>query len=118
MELQGKIIAVMPVATGVSQRGEWKSVDFVIETSDQYPKKVCMRLFGKDKVDYFKYKAGDVIRAMFDIDAREYNGRWFNSVNCYHVDSVIGNVNNSHSSIASAQPVQSTAQESEEDLPF
>ena len=46
MELQGKVIAVLPERSGVSARGEWKAQSFVIETHEQYPKKLCFDVFG------------------------------------------------------------------------
>jgi len=39
MEISGKIIAVLPMATGEGKNGIWRSQDYVLETSDQYPKK-------------------------------------------------------------------------------
>ena len=45
MELQGKVIAVLPERSGVSARGEWKSQDYVIETHDQYPRKMAFVVF-------------------------------------------------------------------------
>ena len=40
MELQGKVIAVLPERSGISARGEWKCQTYVIETQEQYPKKM------------------------------------------------------------------------------
>ena len=40
MDLQGKVIAVLPAREGTSARGPWKSQEYVIETHDQYPKKM------------------------------------------------------------------------------
>ena len=53
MELQGKVIAVLPERSGVSQRGEWKSQDYVIETHDAYPRKMVFGVFGADRISRF-----------------------------------------------------------------
>ena len=53
MELQGKIIVVLPERSGVSQRGEWKAQTFVIETHDQYPKQMAFDVFGADRLRVF-----------------------------------------------------------------
>ena len=54
MELQGKVIAVLPERSGVSARGEWKAQSFVIETHEQYPKKLCFDVFGAHLIDLTK----------------------------------------------------------------
>lgn len=85
MELQGKVIAVLPERSGVSARGEWKLQSFVIETHEQYPKKLVFDVFGAERLAQFNIQSGEEISVSFDIDAREYNGRWFNSVRAWNV---------------------------------
>lgn len=85
MELQGKVIAVLPERSGVSARGEWKSQSFVIETHEQYPKKLVFDVFGAERLAQFNIQSGEEISVSFDIDAHEYNGRWFNSVRAWNV---------------------------------
>ena len=85
MELQGKIIAVLPERSGVSARGEWKAQSFVIETHDQYPKKMVFDVFGAERLASFAIKAGEELSVSFDIDAHEYQGRWFNSIRAWNV---------------------------------
>jgi len=88
MELQGKIIAALPVKTGTSARGEWQVQEFVLETHDQYPKKMVFSVFGADRLERFKVQEGQEVSVAFDIDAHEYNGRWFNSIRAYDVRQV------------------------------
>ena len=88
MELQGKVIAVLPERSGVSARGEWKSQSFVIETHEQYPKKLVFDVFGADRLAQFNIQSGEEILVSFDIDAHEYNGRWFNNVRAWNVQKV------------------------------
>lgn len=85
MELQGKIIAAMPERSGVSARGEWKSQDFVIETHDQYPRKMIFTVFGADRLQRFGIQVGQEVLVAFDIDAHEWNGRWFNDIRAFDV---------------------------------
>lgn len=86
MEVQGKIIAVLPERSGVSARGEWKSQDFVIETMDsQYPRKMVFTVFGADRLTRFNIQSGMQALVAFDIDAHEWNGRWFNDIRAYDV---------------------------------
>ena len=88
MELQGKVIAVLPEKSGVSARGEWKAQSFVIETHEQYPKKLCFDVFGADRLAQFNIQSGEEILVSFDLDAHEYNGRWFNSVRAWNIQRV------------------------------
>ena len=88
MELQGKVIAILPERSGVSARGEWKSQSFVIETHDQYPRKLVFDVFGADRLAQFAINSGDEISVSFDIDAHEFNGRWFNNIRAWAVNHV------------------------------
>ena len=85
MEIQGKIIVVLPERSGVSQRGnQWRSISYVLETQEQYPKKLAFDVTN-DKIDQLNIQIGEILTVQFDINAREYNGRWFNSVNAWNV---------------------------------
>ena len=86
MEIKGKVVLVLPQQSGTSQAGkQWKKQEFVIETPDQVPRKVCMTLFG-DKVDQFPVAENDDIVASIDIESREYNGRWYTNVNVWKIE--------------------------------
>lgn len=85
MELQGKIIVVLPERSGTSQRGnQWRSISYVLETQEQYPKKLAFDVTN-DKIDQLNIQLGEILTVQFDINAREYNGRWFNSINAWNV---------------------------------
>ena len=86
MELNGRIIAVLPVQTGQGKNGEWKKQEYVLEynTDSQYSKKVCFNLWG-DKVDQFNIREGQNLTVSFDIDSREYQGRWYNDIRAWRV---------------------------------
>ncbi len=88
MEIQGKVIAVLPERSGVSARGEWKSQTYVIETQEQYPKKMAFDVFGADRLAQFNIQSGEVINVSFDIDAHEYQGRYFNQIRAWNVTKV------------------------------
>lgn len=88
MELQGKIIAALEPRTGESQRGPWKVQSFVLETHDAYPRKMVFDVFGEDRLNRFNIQVGQEVSVSFDIDAHEYQGRWFNSVRAFDVRQV------------------------------
>ena len=76
MEITGIIILINPLVTGESKNGIWKKQDFVIETDAQYPKKICFTLWG-DKISKLESVVGDKVTISFDIESKEYNGKWF-----------------------------------------
>ena len=90
MELTGKIIAVLPANSGVSARtgNPWMSQEYVIEVPGQYPKKCVFRIFGEDRIKQFNIQQGEDLTVSFDIDAHEYNGRWFNQIRAYNVEKI------------------------------
>ena len=87
MDLTGKIIAVLPANSGVSSRtgNSWMSQEYVIEVPGQYPRKCMFRIFGEDRIKQFNIQNGEDVTVSFDIDAHEYNGRWFNEIRAYNV---------------------------------
>lgn len=88
MELQGKVIAVLPERSGISARGEWKCQTYVIETQEQYPRKMAFDVFGADRIVNFGIQVGMVVDVSFDIDAHEYQGRYFNQIRAWDVKNV------------------------------
>lgn len=87
MDLTGKIIAVLPASSGVSARtgNSWMSQDYVIEVPGQYPRKCLFRIFGEDRIKQFNIQPGEDLTVQFDIDAHEYNGRWFNDIRAFNI---------------------------------
>ena len=90
MEFTGKIIAILPPRGGVSKTSgnEWKSQEYVIENHYQYPRKMCFDVFGADKIEQFNIQMGEELTVSFDVDARQWNDRWFNSIRAWKVERV------------------------------
>ena len=87
MDLTGRIIAVLPAQSGVSNRtgNAWMSQDYVIEVPGQYPRRCVFRIFGEDRIKQFNVQMNEDVTVQFDIDAHEFNGRWFNDVRAYNI---------------------------------
>ena len=88
-EINGKVIAVLPIATGEGKNGTWKSQDYVLETGGQYPKKVCFNLFG-DKIDQFPIAIDEEIKVSYDVESREHSGRWYTTIRAWKVEKEAG----------------------------
>jgi hypothetical protein len=89
MELIGRIIQVLEERGGISARtgSEWRLGSFVLETTtDRFPRKMMFEVFGADKLQQFNIQVGEMVRVSFDIDAHEYQGRWYNSIRAWNVD--------------------------------
>ncbi len=110
MEITGRIIAVLPVVGGVSKAGnEWKKQEYVLETHDQYPRKVCFQIFGADRIEQAHIQPGEELTVSFDIDSREYQGRWFTNINAWKVERPMTAAPQSAPSVVnSAPPMPST----------
>lgn len=89
MDIQGRIVQILPEVEGVSKAGNaWRKQEFILSTqSGQYERKVCITLFG-DRVDQFHIAEGDEVRVGIDIESREFNGRWYTNVNGYRIDKI------------------------------
>lgn len=90
LKIKGIIKLILKAESGVSRAGnEWKKQEFVIETSEQFPKKVCFTLFN-DKFSLLeKVNEGDEVEVSFNLESREYNGKWFHNINAWKVDKIV-----------------------------
>ncbi|MDE6042993.1 MAG: DUF3127 domain-containing protein [Muribaculaceae bacterium] len=80
MEVIGKIIFELPEQSGVSKSGnQWHKREYVLETEDTYPKKIHFDFFG-ERADQYRLSVGQRVRLSFDIESREFNGRWYTSI--------------------------------------
>lgn len=80
MEVTGKIILKLPLQSGVSKSGNnWSKQEYVLETQENFPKKVHFDFFG-DRANQYDLQEGQMVKLSFDIESREYNGRWYTSI--------------------------------------
>ncbi|GHU62874.1 hypothetical protein FACS1894123_04580 [Bacteroidia bacterium] len=85
MQLTAKLIQVLPLQTGNGRNGEWKKQDIIVETPGTYPKKVCVSIWG-DKISPSQLQAGNNLNIEFDVESREFNGKWYTDVKAWKVD--------------------------------
>ncbi len=92
MEIAGTVVSLLPLQTGQGKNGVWKKQEFILETPGQYPKKVCLSLWG-EKVDEIKLSIGEKITASINLESREYNGRWYTEARAWKVAKQTGAAN-------------------------
>jgi hypothetical protein len=122
MDVRGRLIQVLPLQSGTSKSGNgWSKQEFVIETEEQFPKKVCMSVFG-DKVSLLNgLSTGDQIDISFNLESREFNGKWYSNINAWKINPVISQGNQTPAFSADDIPPPSELGEPEppyNDLPF
>lgn len=125
MELQAKVIQVLPVQSGTSSRGDWVKNSFVVSWMDgQYEQLLCLEVMGEDKWEKMKNAAvvGHEVLVKFNVSSREWNGRYFTTASCYYC-STIGGVQQGQaqqSAVVNAQPApeQTSGSSAADDLPF
>ena len=115
MELIGILKAVTPALSGVSSQGnEWKKITFVVTYQEEgsngatYDYDAPFTLFGKDKVDNFKYNIGDKLKVLFDIRGREWQGKWYPDLSAYKTELFEANPQAAQQA-PSQQPTEATA---------
>ena len=91
MEIKGKLVKMLPLQTGQGRNGEWKKQEFVIELEGTYPRKVCISAWG-DKVNIGSLVEGAILNVSFDVESREFNGKWYTNLTAWKVETVGDNL--------------------------
>jgi hypothetical protein len=88
LRVKGNIVKILNVESGISKAGkEWKKQEFVIETQEQFPKMVCFTLFNEKTALAGGLTTGQEVEVSFNIESREYNGKWFHNINAWKIDT-------------------------------
>ena len=90
-QFTGKVIVMGELRTGVSQKTgkTWASQDVTLEEVDvRYPKRVCVNVFGEDRIKDLAFQVGELCTITFEINAQEFQGRWYNKLDCWKKELV------------------------------
>jgi len=117
MDITGKIIQILPLQEGNGKNGPWKKQDYVLETIEQYPKKVVFNLW-TNGIEQYGYLLGlhAVVKVFINLESREYNGKWYTDVRAWKVESVSSDTNTQ--SPPTYTPDFNTVPKEDDDLPF
>jgi hypothetical protein len=113
LKITGTVEQILEMQTGTSQRGEWRKQDFVMDLPGEYPRKVCVTVWG-DNIDRFGLNTGDQVTASIDLQSREYNGRWYTDVKAWKVEKSEGGAD----PMPEPLPPLPDASDMNDDLPF
>jgi hypothetical protein len=117
--IEGRLIQILTAQEGQSTRGAWKKQDFVIETSEQYPKKVCISCWNEKTDELSKFQLNDNLKVSVNIESREYNSKWYTDVKAWRIDQLNDSapVSNNNEANDDVSGVSFTSDEND-DLPF
>ncbi len=125
MDIQAKLIMLLPLQTGSSAKGEWKKQDAIFETAEQFPKKVCISFWGDKAEDIKNIKEGTSLKVHVNIESREYNGKWYTDLKAWKIESAesgspsVGGHNTTIDKPHDEAPVDlSPSDDSVDELPF
>jgi hypothetical protein len=115
MQLTARLVQLLPLQTGTGKNGQWKKQDIIVETEATYPKKICVSVWG-DKIDASGLQPGNLLKIDFDVESREFNGRWYTDVKAWKIE-----VAGSSAPPATEKSLDATGpgrSDNEDDLPF
>lgn len=117
MQLTATLVQLQPLQTGTGKNGEWKKQDIIVQTDGQYPKKICISIWG-DKINESVLQVGKQLNISFDIESREFNGRWYTDVKAWKVEPASATPSGNSYSDAPADESYSDLNNDSDDLPF
>jgi len=92
MEIIGKLIQKLPMQSGISKTGNsWQKQEFVIETLEQFPRKICANLWGEKTAVLETLSIDDKVVMSFDLESREFNGKWYTDIKAYKLEPISSN---------------------------
>lgn len=86
--IEGKLVQVLAIQEGVSTRGAWKKQDFIIETAEQYPKKICISCWNEKADELRNFQPNDGMKVAVNIESREYNSKWYTDIKAWRIDAL------------------------------
>ncbi|MCG9879610.1 MAG: DUF3127 domain-containing protein [Bacteroidia bacterium] len=88
LDITGKIIQKLPITRGTSKAGkDWEKQEFIIETQETYPKKICIGLMGEKTRELEKFNPGQEVKVSLNIESREYQGKWYTNINAWRIEA-------------------------------
>jgi hypothetical protein len=114
MQLKAKLTQLLPLQTGMGKNGQWRKQDIIVETDSQYPKKICVSIWG-DKINETQLIVGNVLDISYELESHEFNNKWYTDVKSWKIETA----NTKVPLAVNSEPINSEPlDEIEDDLPF
>ena len=117
LEITGKVIEILEEKSGEGKNGTWRKQEFVLEIPGQYPKPVCLVVWG-DNIDKFGVKDGETLTSHIDIQSREFNGKWYTDVKAWRVERKAGGEGSGAPAGGDEPWPEPSSDDSDDELPF
>lgn len=121
MEISGRLFKKCPAETGEGKNGPWKKQTFVIETVETYPKQIAFNFFN-DRIMLDSFNEGDMVKVSFDLESREYQGKWYNDIRSWKMETDSGIINSAPSQTQlpplTENDIPAVESSADDDLPF
>ncbi len=124
MDISGKLSLHLPIQTGEGKNGPWQKSGFVVEISNEkFPKKVFFTTWGDAIAKSQNFQAGDDVKVSFDLESREYQGKWYSDIKAWNIERIAGVTSNTTPPIVPVNAIEPIKPEpfnvtAEDDLPF
>jgi hypothetical protein len=86
MNIKAKLLQLLPLQTGMGKNGQWRKQDIIVETEGQYPKKICISIWG-DKINEKQLIIDNQLDIDFELESREFNGKWYTDIRAWKIVS-------------------------------
>jgi len=89
MVYQGLLVKKISQREGDNARGHWAIASYLLEEEGTYPKRMAVDVSNsefEDRIGKFDSLIGKKVKVRFDIDAHEYQGKWFNSIRAFGIN--------------------------------
>ena len=111
MEISRKVIKILEPSRFTSQKNgnEYVRHTFILETAGQYPKKIAFSVMGDDRYNQLGIVVGGNYNVSFDVESREWNGRWYTELSAWRAQSLNGTQNNANATAQAPQQAATSA---------
>ncbi|MCQ2280058.1 MAG: DUF3127 domain-containing protein [Bacteroidales bacterium] len=106
IQIEGKLIQKLALESGTSARGEWKKQNFIIETVEQFPRKICVAAWTNSIPVLDTFQVGEMVCVSVNIESREFNGKWYTDVRAWRIDRPGQNPMQQPAAMPYGQPMQ------------
>ncbi|MBK6834237.1 MAG: DUF3127 domain-containing protein [Bacteroidetes bacterium] len=91
MNIQGKIVQVLPMQSGEGKKGQWKRQQIIVEILGPYPKTICVSIWGA-LINESILIPGNNMDISIDIESKEFNGKWYTDIKAWKIELVKENI--------------------------
>ena len=91
LEINGKVVQILKPQTGNGRNGVWTKQDFIIETKEAYPKKVCISAWGDKAKVLSQIPLESEVKVQINIESRSFNDKWYTDVRAWKIEVANGN---------------------------